>query len=157
VDYDFSASTGYWITLASHTYQQKIDEELRPFGITFRQFQVIGWLKYEGSLTQSELARRLMIEPPSLAGILSRMESMNWIERTACPEDRRKKYLAIGSNAEPVWEQIVNVLQSLRTTATAGLTDDEVQLLHNMLGRVLENMGGTTPFPIPAPTAIEES
>ena len=40
IQYDFEASVGYWITLTSHFYQQQLNEELAPYGITFRQFQV---------------------------------------------------------------------------------------------------------------------
>ncbi|MHC2066759.1 MarR family winged helix-turn-helix transcriptional regulator [Bremerella sp. T1] len=140
--YDFNASTGYWITLASHHYEQRIDAELRPFGITFRQFQVIGWLKYEGPLTQSDLARRMTIEPPTLAGIMARMETMNWIVRANCDQDRRKKYLDVGPDAEPVWEQITAVLKKVREKATAGMAPEEVEKLHELLERVLINLDG---------------
>ena len=143
--YDFQASTGYWVTLASHHYQQHVDAELRPFGITFRQFQVIAWLKYEGPLTQSELARRMTIEPPTLAGIMTRMESMNWIVRTSCDTDRRKKYLDVGPAAEPVWERIVAVPNKVREQATAGMTPEDVEKLHELLGQVLLNLGEIAP------------
>lgn len=139
--YDFQASTGYWVTLAAHHYQQHVDAELRPFGITFRQFQVIAWLKYEGPLTQSELARRMTIEPPTLAGIMTRMESMQWIVRANCNHDRRKKFLDVGPAAEPVWEKIVAVLNKVREQATQGMSADEVDKLHGLLGQVLLNLG----------------
>ncbi len=147
--YDFTASTGYWITLTAHHYQHRVDQELRPFGITFRQFQVIGWLKVEGPMTQSELARRMLVEPPTLAGILSRMESMSWIQRTCCQQDRRKKYVDVGNAAEPVWERIVEILNKVRQEASRNLEEEEVHQLHTLLHRVLRNLGG---IPIPRPT-----
>ncbi|MFN3151722.1 MarR family winged helix-turn-helix transcriptional regulator [Bremerella sp.] len=139
--YDFQASTGYWVSLAAHHYQQHVDSELRPFGITFRQFQVIAWLKYEGPLTQSDLARRMTIEPPTLAGIMTRMESMQWIVRTNCDIDRRKKFLDVGPAAEPVWEKIVAVLNKVREQATAGMSAKDIDKLHGLLSQVLVNLG----------------
>lgn len=139
--YDFQASTGYWVSLAAHHYQQHVDSELRPFGITFRQFQVIAWLKYEGPLTQSDLARRMTIEPPTLAGIMTRMESMQWIVRTNCDIDRRKKFLGVGPAAEPVWEKIVAVLNKVREQATAGMSAKDIDKLHGLLSQVLVNLG----------------
>ncbi|MBA2114902.1 MarR family winged helix-turn-helix transcriptional regulator [Bremerella alba] len=139
--YDFHASTGYWVTLSAHHYQQRVDAELRPFGITFRQFQVIAWLKCEGPLTQSDLARRMTIEPPTLAGIMTRMESMQWIVRTSCNKDRRKKFLDVGPAAEPVWEKIVPVLNKVRQEATRGMSSDEIEKLHGLLSQVLLNLG----------------
>jgi len=141
--YDFHASTGYWVTLTAHHYQQRVDTDLRPFGITFRQFQVIAWLKYEGPLTQSELARRMTIEPPTLAGIMTRMESMGWIVRDSCDKDRRKKFLDVGPAAEPVWERIVEVLNNLREEATRGMSPEQVEQLHRLLSQVIFNLGET--------------
>lgn len=149
--YDFTVSTGYWITLTAHHYQHRVDAELRPYNITFRQFQVICWLKCEGPLTQSALAKRLFVEPPTLAGILARMEAMNWITRTDCPIDRRKKFIDVGPAAEPVWEKISDILVDVREQAVEGLTHDEVDQLHHLLSRVLHNLGGT-----PLPTTPSE-
>lgn len=143
MDYDFHASTGYWVCLVAHHFQARIDAELRPFGITFRQFQVIAWLKVDGPLTQSELARRMMIEKPTLSGITSRMESMEWIQRASCRQDRRKKFLEIGCAAEPAWENICAVLTRVREEAVAGLSDGEVQELHRLLRRVETNLDST--------------
>ena len=157
MQYDFKASTGYWITFTAHQYQQRVDAELRPFGITFRQFQVLGWLKCDGRLTQSELARRMFIEPPTLAGIMARMESMQWIQRVSCSSDRRKKYLEFGPAAEPVWEKIVAVLTKLRTEAVQGLTPEEVDQLHSLLGHVLQNLGGTSLSPTSTEVATHQS
>jgi len=149
MDYDFSASTGYWITLTSHHYQQEIDARLRPFGITFRQFQVIAWLKYEGPLTHRELAKRMFIEPPTLVGILSRMETMQWTARTECELDRRKKYIDVGPAAEPVWENIVKVLNQVREESVAGLSTEEVEQLHYLLSRVMRNLDESALPPAP--------
>ena len=150
--YDFTVSTGYWITLTAHHYQQRVEAELRPYHITFRQFQVICWLKFEGPLTQSTLAKRLFVEPPTLAGILARMEAMDWITRTDCALDRRKKYIEVGPAAEPVWEKITDILTKVRQQAAEGLTEDEIEHLHHLLSRVLHNLGGA---PLPSnPSAV---
>lgn len=156
MQYDFQASPGFWITFTSHQYQQRVDAELRPFGITFRQFQVLAWLKCDGRLTQSELARRMFIEPPTLAGLMTRMESLHWIQRVLCSSDRRKKYLEVGLAAEPVWEKIVAVLNKLRTEAVKGLTSDEVEQLNSLLSRVLQNLDETS-SPSPQQVATHQS
>lgn len=157
MQYDFKASTGYWITYSAHQYQQRVDAELRPFGITFRQFQVLAWLNCEGRLTQSELARRMFIEPPTLSGIMTRMETMHWIQRVSCSSDRRKKYLEIGPAAEPVWGKIVAILNKLRMEAVEGLTAAEVDQLHTLLGRVLQNLDRTPLSPPPTEAATHPS
>jgi MarR family transcriptional regulator for hemolysin len=71
LEYDFENSVGFWICTASNAFQRAFNEELAPQGVTFRQAQVLGCLALEGSLSQTDLADRMRIEPPTLVGILT--------------------------------------------------------------------------------------
>lgn len=141
LQYDFEESVGYWITLTATFYQQALQEELAPYGITFRQFQVLGWLVYEGDLAQTELAERMMVEPPTLVRILDRMERDDWIRRASDPVDRRRKLIAIQPEAKPVWAKMVRCLKRLRKQATRGMTTEQIEMLKKSLVQVQENLG----------------
>jgi MarR family transcriptional regulator for hemolysin len=143
--YDFESSIGYWITMTSHSYQQALNDELAPYGITFRQFQVLAWLAYDGELSQGELARRMMIEPPTLVGILDRMQREGWIQRQSCSVDRRRKRVALRAPAEAVWSKVVGCLTRVRHRATKGMSPQEVELLSNLLSKVQSNLGEVAP------------
>lgn len=138
--YDFEESIGYWLTIATHAWHRALNERLAPHGITHRQTHVIGWLMLEGELTQAELARKMMIEPPTLVRILDRMESLGWIIRQDCPADRRRKLIRLSDAAEPVWQQIASCAQTVRQVAGRGLTSDEQYVLKDLLRRVGENL-----------------
>ncbi|MCC9604599.1 MarR family transcriptional regulator [Blastopirellula sp. JC732] len=148
LEYDFQSSIGYWIGLTAHTMHQTLDERLMPFGITFRQFQVLGWLVHDREMTQAELAKRLMIEPPTLAGILCRMEAMGWIVRKTATNDRRRKLITVSPGAAPVWKQVVQCLMESRQEATAGMTREEIDQLQSLLKRVLHNLSRPASNPV---------
>jgi len=136
LDYDFSNSVNYWTWLASRA----LNDELRPHGITWRQCQVLGWLALEGRLSQADLAEKIGIEPPTLVGILDRMERDGWISRLPCPDDRRKKLISPTEAAEPIWAKIVQCAVRVRTCAVRGLSETEVTELKRMLNVVQENL-----------------
>ena len=139
--YDFESSIGYWITITSHHYQRTLNDELAPYGITFRQFQVLAWLAHDGELAQTELARRMMVEPPTLVGILDRMQREGWIERRNCPRDRRRKHVTLRPAAAPVWSKVVRCLTQVRHQATKGMSCQEVATLRSLLAKVQSNLG----------------
>lgn len=141
LQYDFEESVGYWITITSHFYQDALNQELLPYGITFRQFQVIGWLVYEGPLSQVELAERMMIEPPTLVRILDRMERDQWIKRENDSDDRRRKVVKVCSEAKPIWSKMVVCLNQLRKKATKGMSTEDVETLKLLLMQVQKNLG----------------
>ena len=138
--YDFEESIGYWMIMAARSYQRALDQELGPRGITWRQCQVLGYLALEGDLTQTELAERMMVESPTLVGILDRMQRDGWILRHDCPNDRRKKIIRPTSQAEPVWSEIVECGRRIRARATQGLSESQRETLMELLGKVRENL-----------------
>jgi MarR family transcriptional regulator, transcriptional regulator for hemolysin len=137
---DFEDSIGYWLTLATQAYHRAVSDELEPHGITYRQSMVLGWLALEGELSQAELAAKMMVEPPTLVGILDRMERDGWISRHSCPGDRRKKLIRPTAAAEPFWEKIVDCAARVRAQATDGLSERQLATLKKLLRRVLHNV-----------------
>ncbi len=141
LDYNFEESIGYWLCVTAGAMQQAINDELSKHGITYRQFQVLGWLAHEREeLTQAELAAKMAIEPPTLVGLLDRMESQGWITRVACPDDRRKKLIRAAPAASEVWETMVATLLRVRARATARLTPEQVELMKDMLRTIHETL-----------------
>ncbi len=138
--YDFEESIGYWLTVATQEYHRVLNDRLAPFGVTYRQSHVLGWLMLEGELTQGELARRMMIEPPTLVRILDRMETLGWISRQDCPGDRRRKLIRLTDAAEPAWSNMVTCAREVRQAAGRGLSLDEQYVLKDLLRRLGENL-----------------
>jgi MarR family transcriptional regulator for hemolysin len=148
--YDFEESVGYWLSIATQALHRQFNDELAPHGITFRQTQVLGWLALEGEMTQGELASRMMIEPPTLAGILDRMERSAWITRQSCSGDRRRKLIRIRPEATPVWEKIAECALRVRARATRGLSEEEVETLKRLLRVVHQNLESHSPVNNPS-------
>ncbi len=140
LEYEFEESVGYWVCMTSHLMERALNEELAPQGITFRQFQVLGWLALRGGMSQTELAERMNIEPPTLVGILDRMEREGWISREGCPDDRRRKIIRAQAKAEPVWSKMVASARRVRARATQGLDEHQLRTLMQLLAQVQENL-----------------
>ncbi|HEX6986257.1 MAG TPA: MarR family transcriptional regulator, partial [Planctomycetaceae bacterium] len=148
LQYDFDESVGYWLCTAATAMQDALNQELAQHGITYRQFQVLAWLSHAGEeLTQADLAARMRIEPPTLVGLLDRMEQQGWITRVGCPGDRRKKLVRPAPAAEEVWERMVEILTRVRARATARLTPEQVDSLREILRTMHETLTATAPQP----------
>ena len=82
-EYDVAQDIGCALAQTARAFQQALNAELAPYGVTVRQSQVLGWLRRKGNLSQCQLARLLTIEPATLAGVLERMERDGLILRVA--------------------------------------------------------------------------
>ena len=145
LNFDVEQSIGYWMTITTHAYHRAISDELAPHGITYRQSMVLGWLALEGELSQTELAAKMMVEPPTLVGILDRMERDGWISRHHCPTDRRKNIIRANAAAKPVWEKIVECASRVRARATAGLSERQIASLKKLLLQIRQNVEAPDP------------
>jgi MarR family transcriptional regulator for hemolysin len=146
IRYDFEESVGYWTGLASQAFHRAINEELAPHGVTFRQAQVLAWLQLHPELSQTDLAARMMIEPPTLVGILDRMERDGWIARVGCAGDRRKKLIRALPAADTVWGTVAAISRRVRARATAGMGPEEVEQLKALLRKMQSNLGDAPLF-----------
>lgn len=138
--YDFEESLIYWVCTTAQAMEKAINEELASHNITYRQWQALGWLVFEGELSQCELAERMRVEPPTLAGIVERMERDGWIERVPCPDDRRRKLLRPTGRVEPVWETIAAAARRVRSRAAEGFDEAERRRLMAALEQIRANL-----------------
>lgn len=141
LQYDFANSPGYWMVITNRAMRRGMEAELASEGITLRQWEVLAWLTLENGMAQSELADRLGIEAPTLAGILDRMERDGWVERQACQHDRRKKRLRATAKADAVWQHMAECAYRMRAKATAGISPDELSQLKSICERIRANLG----------------
>lgn len=143
LQYDFEDSIGFLVFIASHAIEQSLNEELRPHGITFRQWQVLAAIGYLGeNASQGDIADRLGIESATLVGVLDRMERDGWIRRHPCPTDRRKKLVKTTDRVEPVWETMVECGHRVRQRALEGIGQREFQGCWKVLERLVNNLDG---------------
>ena len=63
---------------------------LNHFGVTEQQWRILRALDEHGQLEPRELCDMCQISSPSMAGILSRMEEVELIERDGIPGDQRR-------------------------------------------------------------------
>ena len=141
--YDFDDSPGWWIVSTARALDRTMAAGLRPHGITYRQCQVLASLALHGPISQADLARDLGIEPPTLTGVLSRMERDGWVERRSCPSDARKNLVHPLQQAEDIWNHIVQTALPLRARAMAGLDDRDLNTLRTLLARIRDNVADT--------------
>jgi MarR family transcriptional regulator for hemolysin len=140
LEHDFHESIGCWVVLTSRAFERALNDELAPHGITFPQWQVLGWLAFDGELTQAQLAQRMRVEAPTLVGILDRMERDGWISRQPAPDDRRKKLIQPCPKVKPIWETVMAACRRVRARALQGVEPEDVEHVKNVLQKIRENL-----------------
>jgi DNA-binding MarR family transcriptional regulator len=76
---------------AQQIYLSRIDEVLRPLGLTFARYEVLMLLSFSrtGALPLNKVGSRLQVHPTSVTNAVDRLEATGLIRRVPHPTDRR--------------------------------------------------------------------
>ena len=84
------------------------------------------------------------IEPPTLAGVVNRMERDGWIVKTNCEDDRRRCRLHPTSKAEAIWARSVAIAHEVRAQAVAGISQADLDTLHRVCLAIRDNLNAVS-------------
>jgi MarR family transcriptional regulator for hemolysin len=139
--YEFESTFGYQINRLNHALERCMNAILLPFHLTYSQWQVLVWLKCSATQSQTELASKMHIEPPTLAGILDRMERDGWLHREQDPDDRRRNILRIDPRVDAHWESLQDSYAALEAKALSGIHEEDLAVAKRVILRMLRNLG----------------
>lgn len=151
LQYDFDQSVGYWVTMATQSIRRVLSQRLMEQEVTLRQWEVLVWLARDPELSQSQLAECMGIEPPTLAGVVNRMERDGWIEKTNCEDDRRRCKLHPTAKAEAIWNRSVTLAHEVRAQAVAGISLEDLETLRRVCDTIRSNLTQVPSLPEPGP------
>lgn len=127
-----------------------IDRRLAPLGLSQAKWQPLLYLSRENApRTQTEIAQFLDVESPTLVRQLDRLAADGWIERKACPGDRRARHVVLTPRARKVCAEIEAVVVDVRRQLLADISETELRQCVKTLRRVqqttLELLNGEPP------------
>ena len=125
-------------------WRAKLDGRLKPLGLSQGKWRTLVHLAKGGDqLSQSELAARMMIEEPTLVGLLSRLESDGWIKRRDASHDRRCKNVRLARKSSPVLTQIFETARQLRHELIDTVPKRDLQTCMRVLIQIREKAEAT--------------
>ena len=96
-------------------------------GLAPTETKAIDVLDRHGPMTAGELAAKTSLAPPSVTGLINRLERKGFVRRVADPSDRRRVRVELAGHAiaafAPLFQDFVDRLDALYAT----YTDDELQ------------------------------
>jgi MarR family transcriptional regulator for hemolysin len=140
--FDYESNPGFIINRTARTLSRSLDIRLRTrFGITFAQWRVLVLLtKTHDGLTQKEIAEGLGLEAPSLIPILDKLQTDGFIERRVDHNDRRNNRIYRSNKTFEVWTATLECANQVLTIALAGLAEDKVQIMKEVLEKMWINL-----------------
>lgn len=120
---------------AEQIFLRRANEILRPLGLTFARYQVLGMLRWAGPLTLGSVGHRLWITPATVTSAIGRLESAGLIRRTSHPSDARATLVEISAKGRRLFDRAVELLNA-DLFGAVDLSDEELDLLVRLIGKI---------------------
>jgi DNA-binding MarR family transcriptional regulator len=111
----------------------RLDDMLRPAGLTALQYTALTVLEGHPDLTASQLARRSFVRAQSTADMVTALLDRELIERHRDPADRRRLVLALTPAGCDVLDEYRQQVAGLEAEMLSGLTRSEAVTLRAAL------------------------
>ena len=108
---------------------------LNAHGLTEQQWRVIRALHALGEMEFQELARRICVQPPSLTGILTRLEKLNMIRRRRAPDDRRRLFVSVTREGSKRFEAVSELVEGVYRNIESQFGEKQLNTLFKLLTR----------------------
>lgn len=108
---------------------------LRPMGLTFARYQVLGMLRWTGPLTLGAVGHRLWITPGTVTSAIDRLEGAGLTRRLSHPTDARATLAEITPKGQRTFDRAVDELNA-HLFGTVELEPDELDLLVRLIGKI---------------------
>lgn len=120
---------------AEQIFLRRATDALRPLGLTFARYQVLGMLRWAGPLTLGAVGRRLWITPGTVTNAIDRLEGAGLCRRVSHPTDARVTLVEITTKGRRVFDGSVQKLNA-DLFGTVGLAPEELDLLVQLIGKI---------------------
>lgn len=119
-----------------------VAEELKPFGITPTQYNVLRILRGADcdGLCRGEVRKRMVSLVPDATRLLDRMEAAGLIQRARDGADRRFVTTRITPEGLRIVNELDEPMQALHCRHFSGFETDELERLSELLDRVRERL-----------------
>ncbi|KFE63746.1 MarR family winged helix-turn-helix transcriptional regulator [Hyalangium minutum] len=136
---------GYALKRAQHALRTRMDDALRPLGLTSPQYAVLSAVELEPGMSNARLARAAFVTPQTMQGILANLERDGLLVRQADPEHGRILRSELTSRGKAVLARAHWAVEEVENAMISSLGTAEAARIATLLAQCADALSSTDP------------
>lgn len=121
-------------------WRNLLDKRLKPLGLSQAKWRALLHLSAAPyPLTQTQLSKKLSLEPPTVVGLLDRLTNEGWVLRQDDVKDRRVKIIILTEKAKSTIHQIQSTANQLCEELLKPLSSIELEQCLATLAKIKQH------------------
>jgi MarR family transcriptional regulator, organic hydroperoxide resistance regulator len=121
-------------------FRERLEERLRPIGVTMAQLQVLTALVNEPGMSGAQLARVRHVSPQTIHALLMATEERGWIRRSTHPENNRTLLATLTPQGQRICARGRKIALELQFHILSTFEANEVRRVELLLEQMITNM-----------------
>jgi DNA-binding MarR family transcriptional regulator len=96
------------------------------YGVSRREWRLVGLVAVYGAMSPSELAQRAHLERPRVSRVLTGLVQRGLLARAELPNDRRRAHVEITPEGRKLYEEVFPQLVSIHTNLLSALSPQQL-------------------------------
>jgi DNA-binding MarR family transcriptional regulator len=125
----------------------RMEEALRPLGVTLAQYTALSVLERRGGLSSAQLARRHFVTPQAMQQLVAAMERDGIVERRPDPDNRRILQVWLTPHGDATLARCHTAAGVVERRMLDALEPDQAEVFADALERCLAALAGRDGIP----------
>ncbi|MFI6938718.1 MarR family winged helix-turn-helix transcriptional regulator [Streptomyces sp. NPDC050418] len=130
---DVRPSLLYLLKRAELVVRARLEELLRPAGVTALQYTALTVLERSDGISAAQLARDSFVTAQTMADMVRALESRGLIHREPNPRNRREKVILLADAGRGLLAEFAEPARQLEARMVEGLAPEDVERLREAL------------------------
>ncbi|WP_412562305.1 MarR family winged helix-turn-helix transcriptional regulator [Thalassobius sp. MITS945101] len=136
--YRLHHSLGYQLSIAARMQERRLDDRLKPHGLTRTTWCILLAIGNEALSQPSDIADFVGIDRTATSRALRHMEQEGWIDRASGTEDKRTRRVSVTGEGRRLIKQCTPYARENAAVMSTALSDAEEAELKRLLGKLRE-------------------
>lgn len=116
-----------------HELSQRIEQSLRPLGLTLPQYSTLSFIEMGEALTNADLARRCYVTPQTMNRILQNLLKMKLVKKVSASNHKLKLYFTLTPTATKLVCDAHVIINDIEKKMIRGLGKKDFGVLEQQL------------------------
>jgi DNA-binding MarR family transcriptional regulator len=121
-------------------FRERLEEQLRPLGITAAQLQILAALTKEPGSSGAQISRFCQVTPQTTHALLAAAEKRGWVQRSPHPENSHTLLATLTPQGRRIFLRGKALAVKLQSRMLSSLTSAEVRRLEAVLLQLIDNL-----------------
>ena len=134
---------GYVLKCAQHVLRSRMDEALRPLGLTTPQYTVLSAVELDAGISNASLARAALVSPQSMHGVLANLVRDRLLLRDPDPVHGRILRSNLTKRGRQVLAEAHKRVREVEDVMIASIGREGAMRLADALSKCAESLGAS--------------